>query len=296
MKRFLLPLVIFATGCDTSSKNGIFSSFFPSVNFDRLSVNYVDFERIETDFVFVVDNPNPVGFSVEHFSYALNMAQVEWATGDNPEGLTINPENENEVALPVDIVFEDLYDLVQAIRGEDHILFGLAGDFGIRLASDTLIFEQSSAQSSQAGVSNVSEDEDGYVLDFPYDSNGDFPALRKPNFSFKKINVSNLSWNKVDLNLQFDVDNDHKSNLIFTNFDYQLKLGNSPVIAGFVDGLNENITGASSDTDKVLNIPIEISTIDTISSLWDVLTGAQGLNIDFVAATDVDTPCYPWAY
>ena len=74
------------------------------------------------------------------------------------------------------------------------------------------------------------------------------------------------------------------------NFDYQLKLGNSPVISGFVDGLNEMITGASSDSDKVLNIPIEISTVDIITSLWDVLTGSQGLNIDFVAATDVDTP------
>ena len=98
---------------------------------------------------------------------------------------------------------------------------------------------------------------------------------------------------QVDLKLQFNVDNEHASNLIFTNFDYQLKLGDSPVISGFVDGLDELISGSSgaqANASKVLSIPIQISTLDTISNLWDVFTGAQDLDIDFVGITDVDTP------
>jgi LEA14-like dessication related protein len=293
MKKIVLLTAVISTGCVGSGKDGIFSSFLPSVNFDRLVVNQVDFEHISTDFVFVVENPNPVGFSVEHFNYALGFAGVDWASGDDPDGLTINPDNGSEVSLPVEIVFEDLYDMIQAARGEDNILFGLAGDFGIRLASDTLIFSETEDEAAQAGVSSVSEDEEGHVLGFPYDADGDFPALRKPSFEFKKIKVTNLSLDQVDLKLQFNVDNEHASNLIFMNFDYQLKLGDSPVLSGFVDGLDEQITGASgaqATANKVLNIPIQISTLNTISNLWDVFTGAQGLDIDFVALTDVDTP------
>ena len=42
---------------------GLFSGFISSVEFERLEVIDIDFEHVETDLIFNIDNPNPVGFN-----------------------------------------------------------------------------------------------------------------------------------------------------------------------------------------------------------------------------------------
>ena len=95
----------------------------------------IDFEHVESDFVFSVDNPNPVGFSIDNFDYNLAFEEIDWANGDNADGLQILPDDESLVALPVEIVWTELFDMVQALRGKDNIDFNLDGNFGVRLNS-----------------------------------------------------------------------------------------------------------------------------------------------------------------
>ena len=59
---FLLGCGIGLTGC--ANGKGFLSGFIPSVEFERLEVIDIDFEHVETDFIFNIDNPNPVGFRI----------------------------------------------------------------------------------------------------------------------------------------------------------------------------------------------------------------------------------------
>ena len=190
MRAIFLPLLCLATGCNQILDKDFLVGMMPTVEFAGLNVNHVDFEQIETDFVFNVDNPNPVGFSVHDFDYALSFSDVEWATGDNPEGLTLNPGNDSEMSLPVDLVFVDLYDMIQASRGADSLPFGVRGNFGILLDESSIVLE-GEEQGSQAQSGD-------YLVNLPYDAGGDFPALRKPAMSFQKIEVGELSFDKAN--------------------------------------------------------------------------------------------------
>ena len=280
----LFTTCIFGSGCDQLLDKDFLSGLLPTVEFSGLNVGYVDFEQVETDFVFSVDNPNPVGFSVHDFDYALSFSEIEWATGEDPNGLTLNPANASELSLPVDIVFRDLYDMIQASRGADSLPFGVEGNFGILLDESSIVLDPAQ--------SNVSEAESGdYIVNVPYDAGGDFPALRKPNFQFQKIEVQELAFDGARFDLVMDVDNEHASNLIFTRFDYALDLGSASLIEGVVDNLDEVIHGVSEgNQNKELRIPIEVDTIQAATSLLGVLSGGQQLDIGFTAVTDVDTP------
>ena len=79
--------------------------------------------------------------------------------------------------------------MVQAVRGQDDIAFGLDGSFGF----DTPIGP----------------------LDIPYDEQGGFPAPRRPEISLKKVKLKDLSLQGVSFDVKLDVDNDHGSNLLF---------------------------------------------------------------------------------
>ena len=279
MKKNLLPLMLMMTGCQTIQDNPYLSPFLPKLSFERLQVNYIDFEEIDTEFVFAIDNPNPVGFDVESFSYGLSFADIEWISGDNPDGLLLYGMNTSEVSLPAELVFSELYDVVQASKGADSLPFQLDGDFGLNVET---LFEQT--PSVEAPVD---------IVEFPYDVQGDFPALRRPRFALQKLQLQDISLQEITLNLLIDVENDHASNLIFQRFSYDITLGGSTVISGIVDDLGETIHGSihnTTETNRTLQIPLQVNALDAVSNIWDIISSGQRLDIDFSAVSDVDTP------
>lgn len=285
MKRVLLmSIVVSTTACTELLDKDFLNGFLPTVEYSGLHVGYVDFEQIETDFLFTVNNPNPVGFSIHDFDYALSFSDVEWASGEDPNGLTLNPENDSELSLPVDIVFTNLYDMVQASRGADNLPFGVNGNFGILLDESSIVLDDSEPDVTQASSGD-------YIVNLPYDAGGDFPALRKPDFSFKTIEVGDIGLDSANFDLVLNVDNEHASNLRFTRFDYALDLGSGTLLEGVSDNLDELIHGVDAGNEnKELRIPIRVDTLQAVSTVVGLLSGSSGLGIDFQAITDVDTP------
>jgi len=279
MKKWI-PLFFLMTGCQTLQDNPYISPFLPKLQFDRLQVNYIDFQEIDTEFVFSVDNPNPIGIDIEEFSYGLSFANVEWISGDNPDGLLLNAMNISEVSLPAELVFADLYDMVQTARGQDSLPFRLDGDFGVSL--ETML--------NTSNTQQVSSTEDILVL--PYDVSGDFPALRRPRFSLQQLQLQELSLSNIKFDVILDVDNEHASNLIFQRFSYDLDLGGNSVISGIADNLDIVVHGSQDDdkANRTLRIPVEIDTFSSVSQIWNILSSRERLDIGFSAISDVDTP------
>ncbi len=280
-------LALLATGC-TDGGGGLLD-----VSFDRLDVQNIDWETVDADFVFRVDNNTSFGLSVAEFDYALQFAGVEWLTGDDPDGLSLLADDYSEIALPTSVVFGDLYEMVQATRGEDSIGFGLDGNFGLALATDTVTYE-----GDESAGQGISQGSDGtYILDLPYAADGDFPALRRPKFSFQKIRLADISLTSASIELDLGVDNEHESNLWFTNFDYSIGLDGTTVASGLVDDLGE-VAGVSSAEASAaslgtLTLPIDIDLLSLGAAgvdIYQALVNNQPLNLNLAAATDVDTP------
>ena len=128
----------------------------------------------------------------------------------------LNPDNDSEAYLPMNIVFADVYDMVQASRGDDHIGFGLNEDFEFVWHLTIIFLEESEGENGgasseqgegeQVGATAISEDENGYLVTLPYETDGDFPALRRPKFNFRKLRVKSWDLSSIDLALKFDVD------------------------------------------------------------------------------------------
>lgn len=292
----LAPLMLLTMGCTDGA-----SAFF-DIEFDRLDVQNIDFERVETDFVFRVSNQTPLGFQIDSFDYALAFEEIEWLTGEEPEGLTLYASDYSEISLPLNIVFEDIYDVAQATRGQDHIQFGLGGNFGIALSPETILYgdgSDSETPEDTGATSGVVDQEItnaviGEVIQIPYDTDGDFPALRRPRISFKKIKVGSIDWTSLvaPITLKLNVENDHASSLFLTNFDYDLSLGGNPVASGLVDDLGELVGSADETTAQttVVNVPINLDLGSLGVSVYEAIVGGGNLAIGLGATTDVDTP------
>lgn len=249
----LAPVLLLSTGCE------VLGDYLPTVAFDRLDVQSVDWEGADAEFVFVVDNPNPVEIKLARFDYALSFADVSWLEGDDPDGLVLAASSGSELSLPLSLEFQSLYDVVQATRGLDTVPFGLDGSFGF----DT-----------PAGI-----------VDLPYDADGGFPALRTPSFAFSKVRVEDLGLTSATVAIDLDVDNEHGSNLVFDNFAYGIEMSGTSVGSGTIANLG-TVFGAETGT---LSIPIEIDFLDVGTAVYEAITTGE-VNLGLQASTDVETP------
>jgi LEA14-like dessication related protein len=235
-----------------------YSAFIPKVKFNRLDVKDIDFQHIDTDFVFEVENPDPVGIPLQRFNYDLAFEGISVLTGDAKDQLELNPAASSEVALPVSLVFESLYELVQATRGEDTIGFALTGNFGF--------------------------DSDIGPVDVNYDAEDDFPALRIPKVQLGTLKLQNADLSTANFQLSFDVDNDHASAIDLHDMDFNLNIAGLKT-GGTMEKVGD-VPGATTDT---FNIPFGVDYADAINAIGAIASG-QKLNAKMDADVQVDTP------
>jgi LEA14-like dessication related protein len=250
-----LLLLTWGAGCEQ------LEPYEPKVSFDRFDVKDIDFQRIDTDFVFNVDNPDPIDISLSSFSYDLGFEGIDLFNGSDEDGMTLDAVGTSELRLPVGFEWQAAWDTVQATKGEDFVSFFLNGDFGFN---------------TPIGEAKI-----------PYDEDGQFPAVRTPKLTFKKLRVAGIDWTgTAAVKLDFDVENEHASTLIFNNLDYDVALGGQHVGHGLIPQFG-SVEGA---TTKTMTIPIDVNIIDVGSQVWQVLSGNGNLNVGLKATTDVDTP------
>jgi len=256
MNRLLPWFLLTSAGCAE------LEPYLPKVHFEELRVNDIDFEKADVDFVFNVENPNPLEISLSSFSYALGFEQVELLSGDNEDGFTLEASAGSELDLPVVVTWQSAWETVQATRGEDVVDFGLDGHFGF----DTPL-----------GEARV-----------PYDEDGSFPAVRTPTFSFDTLRVAEFDPFGMTASIEVDlgVDNELGSSMFFEAFDYNLSLGGEHVASGLVGDLGE-VEGATMGT---LVLPVDLDLLGVGTSVYNALAGNGNMNIGLDAGMDVDTP------
>ena len=251
----LLTAATFGSGCSE------LDPFLPKVSFESLQVRAINFQEADVDFVFDVENPNPIGFKLSSFSYALGFEEVQLLAGDNEDGFALEAEGNSELVLPVDLVFADAWNVVQATRGKDDIGFGLDGHFGFNLP--------------ELGEARV-----------PYNADGQFPAVRTPQFSLKNLRAADVNLLGATLELDLGIDNDHESTLFFEMFSYDISLGGKSVAGGMMNTLAD-VSGASEET---VTLPIEVDFLTAAVVIIDAIVGGGSLEVGLDADMDVITP------
>lgn len=238
---------------------GGLSDFVPTVTFNRLALTDLSFEDLSVDFVFDVQNPNPVDLPLERFDYALDLADIEILWGDSPNGIELRGEDTSEMVLPVSLSFQGIYELVTTDRGTDNLPFALRGGFGW--------------------------DTDIGPIDITFDEAGEFPALRIPEVQIAQMTVGDVGVDAADFNLEVDIDNDHASTLDFTNLDFKVKFAGVQVATG-EEELFGSVEGA---TTRRLNVPFSVDYLDAIEAIAAAASGEK-VKVDLNATTDVKTP------
>lgn len=257
----LLALVSFA-GCKSGALQGIINQFMPKVKFQDLKVKKIDFKGVETDFVFAVENPNPIKVKLASFAYDLDLGGQNFLSGDQTEGLSLEPRGDSQLVLPVGTNFKDLIALVGGVKAKDGVPFAFAGDIGF---------------GTPLGPVKV-----------PFKKEGDFPVLQVP-----KINVKGVRLGKVTplpptatINIDLGVAHSGGSKMDFKNFDYALKLGGRPIL----DGMIQQLASVDPGAQETVSLPVTLKLLEVGATVFESITKKKKVDVGLDANLGVGTP------
>ena len=169
--------------------------------------------------------------------------------GDNPDGLLLGASGASEVSLPTNIVFANLFDMVQAARGVLPLVL-----VETWIATDHLpVTENSTSETNQ-------DAEVAYLLTMRM---AIFQRCASPSF-VEQVASQRFELERNHVGFAMDVDNEHASNLIFNRFAYDLSLGGASTLSGVVDDLEEVIHGGDADVDTP-NQKVRLPITDSLS-------------------------------
>ncbi|MCB9744366.1 MAG: LEA type 2 family protein [Alphaproteobacteria bacterium] len=264
----LVPLLALA-GCPKLGALGdALDKYKPSVEFQKMRTDAVNFEGADVTFVFKVTNPNPLDVNFSSFDYDLDLAGKSFISGVQPKGLKLEAEGDSKLKVPVTVLFRDLFELAQDIQGQDAVPYKIAGALGF----NTPLGE----------------------LKIPVEHAGDFPVLKVPKVKFGAFRVESiqLAQNRAALALDLELSHEQGSNLGFKDFNYNINFDGREVATGLVPALATVGAGAS----KTVTLPIELNLLELGSSLVSAIKDRSNIQVGLNAALNVDTPygLVPW--
>lgn len=254
-------LALVAAGCPkvpsgiTQKITKALKKFLPTVNFDRVDVRSIDFDKADLDFVFRVDNPAPLKVALANFSYALKLEGVDFLEGRDPDGIQLKPEAQSPLPLPLTLRWKKAAELLGATRGKDELGFGLSGNLGFN---------------TPAGVAQL-----------PYNAGGKVPALRPPKFSLDGLRLRDLqlAQDRARLALDLGVTNLGGTTIGLEKFGCRLKLGDRRVARGDTGKLAD-VTG---DSPEKVSLPIDVKLSELAGSVLDALTSRKKVQTGLAA-------------
>jgi LEA14-like dessication related protein len=263
MKRILLTAFLLLGSCALlpESWRSNLKQFTPTITFKKLEIKKLTFQSADVDFVFDVQNPNPLKVSLASFKYQLDFEGHKMLEGADPNGLTLAASGSSEIRLPVAIVYEEVYKIAQAVKGKDDVAFALSGEFGFN---------------TPLGEAKV-----------PYQEAGSFPAPKKPKLEFVSIKVDKpklLSPNSTTGEVQFKIANEHASAIDLKDFNYKINLNKLPASNGVVPQF-EPCPGNSEITVKM---PITVNLLNLGSAFLSALA-SNSMDFKIDATLNVNT-------
>jgi hypothetical protein len=260
-----LPLALLLVLSACPKKLPDLSRFTPQVRVDRLEPGAVSWEAVEADLVLDIENPNPVGLSLERWAWDLDVDGRDLLAGEDADGMELEPRGRSELAIPVRLAFADLLEAARAGKGEaprESLPFTASGvlGFGTPLG----------------------------IVDVPFEHDGTLPVLRRPDVRVEGVRVEKLDALRGRAELAVDIQVAHRGGaaLDLGALGWDLSLGGYDVADGSLDQVGRLADGET----RTVSLPVGFNLLELGALVARNLQQRKPVPVGFRGRVDVNTP------
>ena len=258
MKKFIsiFMVALFVSGC--AALRDFADTRRPTLDYNSMSIQSIDFNGAVLQFHFDVNNPNPVGLTADRYSYEFFINDNSFLSGTEEQNLHISRESVSTLSVPVTLNFSEMLNTFSSIVGSEV--------FAYRINTEV-----------QFDIPGLG------VQRLPVNASGELPIPRIPRIEFGGFEVKNISMAGAEMEVAFRVTNPNSFGISMSNAAYILQVnGRQWLDTQLVDA----ISLGASESDTIL-IPIRLNSAQMGSVLLEMLAGTTTFNYGLKGSADI---------
>ncbi len=253
----LLLGVFLTTGCSVLEQSGAWVKPEVKVAGSRLVGLTLSKALLEVELN--VSNPNRYPIVLGALDFQLNLQDAKILAGQQLQGNKLAAGKNQSIILPLEIGFADLSKFITNLSDLNALDYVVAGgmSFDIPVVGP---------------------------LRVPYETKGEIPIPRMPEFSLAGVEQKRLSLTGADLVMSVELDNPNAFDLLVNKLQYSLKLNGHSITSG---SLTEQIKVAADGKSKV-DIPVNLAFgLSSVSAFYDMFRKGGDINYQLDLNSDL---------
>lgn len=252
----VLIAILFITGC--TALRDLADTRRPTLEYNRMSIQHIDFNRAVLQFHFDIDNPNPVGLTADRYSYELFINGNSFLSGTETRNVRISRESVSTLNIPVTLHFSEMLNTFSSLAGNDTFAYQI----------DTEV---------QFDIPGLG------IQRLPVKAGGELPIPRMPRIEFGGFDIKNLSLGGAEMEVAFRVTNPNIFGISMSGAAYLLRVNGREWLD---TRLSDAVTLGASETDTI-RIPIRLNANQMGSVLLDLMSGTSEFDYDLSGSATI---------
>lgn len=218
--------------------------FMPTMELANITITKLTREEVNMSMDIVLDNPLPVGFTVDSFTFAMSIAGVEVVRSTYPDPLELNPYDRTTITMPISTKQELLLGTLKKLdaEGKDSVIYGMDIEFTKKIP---FIGEK--------------------PLSFHIEHK--LPLFILPEVEVIDMNVEKVGLNDTRLSLVLQVKNENSGSIAFRDTKVTMRVGDDRVLKAEMDSI---ITVPGKDKVNI-NLPLRIDLGEALGTMMKFL-------------------------
>ena len=251
-KIWVMGIILLALSCtsltDLAKRGGIRKPVF------RLTgsrITGLSFQGIDLTFDVRVENPNSLGITLAGFQYDFQVNQKQLLSGNRTEQVRIPAGGEEELHIPVSLLFKQVYQLYGSLRDRDSMDYQIDVRFLVNLP----VLGQ---------------------ITVPLKKSGKLPAVKIPELSLRGVQLKKLTFTGADLEVWLELDNPNAFSFQLNRLKYKLNVNRLE----WLQGMKTESASLPGKGKQIIRLPLHLDLLKLGSTVYRMLQDNQPLDYE----------------
>jgi len=213
----------------------------PTISYDKMELKEFAFDEATLLFRFKINNPNPIGMSIDRIDYQLDLNGAQFVKGDLDQGVALTASGVAPLEFPITIRYFEFFKSIRDFIKSNEIQYNLSGSMRIG------------------------------PFDVPYQTSGKLPVPKLPDISLKQVQIDQISLMGATLLFTLSLKNQNAFTLQPQAINYDISLAET----SFASGKATQINSVGSGDESLIQLPVTVNFLDLGKSAYHLLTGSS---------------------
>jgi LEA14-like dessication related protein len=233
----------------------------PSVKLESMGLRDLSFQDLTLEFVLLVNNPNRFSIPIKELDYAIWIENETLFEGTQNPSKNMSAQNVTRLPLPLRVEFDRIKSIYGTYNERDSVNYRVAGHL------------------IPGGLFNFK---------VPFETRGSLPTVQLPKISLKTLQIEQISFGGVDLNLILAIDNPNGFGFSVGSFSYDLSIAGESL----VDGETRSLGDIKKHSSGEWRLPLSLSFKGVGTSLRSLVQSSRA-EVDLAGKAEIETQYGP---